>query len=157
MNSVLKFVQVFALGTWIGSIMYLSFIVAPGAFATLKDREEAGAMVGYSLSRLHLVGMIVGLLYLVTAFVLVRAVKDLVHPAILGVVLMILLTAFSQTKVTSRMHDLRVQMVSVDATPKDNPLRVKFDRLHDWSVRLEVAVLLIGIASLFFTVRNSTT
>ena len=48
-------------------------------------------------------------------------------------------------------------MVSVDATPKDNPLRVEFDRLHDWSVRLEVAVLLIGIASLFFTVRNSTT
>jgi uncharacterized membrane protein len=154
MNSVLKFVQVFALGTWIGSIMYLSFIVAPGAFATLKDREQAGALVGYSLSRLHLVGMILGLLYLVTAFVLVRAVKDLVTPAILGVVLMIALTAFSQTKVTSRMHDLRVQMVSVDATPKDSPLRVEFDHLHEWSVRLEVAVLLIGIASLFFTVRD---
>ena len=154
MNSVLKFVQVFALGTWIGSIMYLSFIVAPGAFATLKDREQAGALVGYSLSRLHLVGMILGLLYLVTAFVLVRAVKDLVNPAILGVVLMIALTAFSQTKVTSRMHDLRVQMVSVDATPKDSPLRVEFDHLHEWSVRLEVAVLLIGIASLFFTVRD---
>ena len=154
MNSVLKFVQVFALGTWIGSIMYLSFIVAPGAFATLKDREQAGALVGYSLSRLHLVGMILGLLYLVTAFVLVRAVKDLVTPAILGVGLMIALTAFSQTKVTSRMHELRVQMVSVDATPKDNPLRVEFDHLHEWSVRLEVAVLLIGIASLFFTVRD---
>jgi uncharacterized membrane protein len=157
MNSVLKFVQVFALGTWIGSILYLSFIVAPGAFATLKDREQAGAMVGYSLSRLHLVGMIIGVLYLVTAFVLVRAVKDLVNPAIIGVALMIALTAFSQTKVTSRMHDLRVQMVSVDATPKDNPLRVEFDHLHDWSVRLEVAVLLIGIASLFFTVRDPTT
>ena len=154
MNSVLKFVQVFALGTWIGSIMYLSFIVAPGAFATLKDREQAGALVGYSLSRLHLVGMILGLLYLVTAFVLVRAVKDLVNPAILGVALMIALTAFSQTKITSRMHELRVQMVSVDATPKDSPLRVEFDHLHEWSVRLEVAVLLIGIASLFFTVRD---
>jgi uncharacterized membrane protein len=154
MNSVLKFVQVFALGTWIGSIMYLSFIVAPGAFATLKDREQAGALVGYSLSRLHLVGMILGLLYLVTAFVLVRAVKDLVNPAILGVALMIALTAFSQTKITSRMHELRVQMVSVDATPKDKPLRVEFDHLHEWSVRLEVAVLLIGIASLFFTVRD---
>jgi hypothetical protein len=83
-------------------------------------------------------------------------VKDLVNPAILGVALMIALTAFSQTKVTSRMHDLRVQMVSVDATPKDNPLRMEFDNLHNWSVRLEVAVLLIGIASLFFTVRDST-
>ncbi len=156
MNSVLKFVQVFALGTWIGSIMYLSFIVAPGAFATLKDREQAGAMVGYSLSRLHFLGMVAGVIYLVATFLMVRAMKDLVQPAILGVALMILLTAFSQTKVTSRMHDLRVQMVSVDATPKDNPLRMKFDNLHNWSVRLEVAVLLIGIASLFFTVRDST-
>jgi uncharacterized membrane protein len=156
MNSVLKFVQVFALGTWIGSIMYLSFIVAPGAFATLKDREQAGAMVGYSLSRLHFLGMVAGLIYLVATFLMVRAMKDLVQPAILGVALMILLTAFSQTKVTSRMHDLRVQMVSVDATPKDNPLRMEFDNLHNWSVRLEVAVLLIGIASLFFSVRDST-
>jgi uncharacterized membrane protein len=156
MNSVLKFVQVFALGTWIGSIMYLSFIVAPGAFATLKDREQAGAMVGYSLSRLHFLGMVAGLIYLVATFLMVRAMKDLVQPAILGVALMILLTAFSQTKVTSRMHDLRVQMVSVDATPKDNPLRMEFDNLHNWSVRLEVAVLLIGIASLFLTVRDST-
>ena len=40
------------------------------------------------------------------------------------------------------------------ATPKDNPLRVEFDRLHQASVRIEVAVLLIGVAGLFFTVRS---
>jgi hypothetical protein len=43
----------------------------------------------------------------------------------------------------------------VDATPKDNPLRVEFDRLHQTSVRIEVVVLLLGIVSLFFTVRNA--
>jgi len=154
MNSFLKFVQVFALGTWVGSIIYLSFIVAPGAFATLKDRDQAGAMVGYSLSRLHLLGMIAGVLYIVAAFVLVRSMKELVQPAILGVVLMVTLTAFSQGMVTSRMYALRTQMVSVEATPKENPLRVEFDRLHQVSVKVEVAVLLIGIVSLFFTVRN---
>jgi uncharacterized membrane protein len=154
MNSVLKFVQVFALGTWVGSIIYLSFVVAPGAFATLKDRDQAGALVGYSLSRLHLIGLVAGVLYLVAAFVLVRSMKDLVQPAIIGVALMIVLTIFSQTKVTSRMFALRTQMVSVEATPTSNPLRVEFDQLHQMSVRLEVAVLLIGVASLFFTVRN---
>jgi uncharacterized membrane protein len=156
MNSVLKFVQVFALGTWVGSIIYLSFVVAPGAFATLKDRDQAGALVGYSLSRLHLIGLVAGVLYLVAAFVLVRSMKDLVQPAIIGVALMIVLTIFSQTKVTARMFALRTQMVSVEATPASNPLRVEFDQLHQMSVRLEVAVLLIGVASLFFTVRNPT-
>jgi uncharacterized membrane protein len=154
MNAVLKFLQVFGLGTWVGSIIYLSFVVAPGAFATLKDRDQAGAMVGYSLSRLHLIGLVAGVLYLVAAFVLVRSMKDLVQPAVLGVALMIVLTIFSQTKVTSRMFALRTQMVSVEATPAGNPLRVEFDQLHQTSVRLEVAVLLIGIASLFFTVRS---
>ena len=35
-------------------------------------------------------------------------------------------------------------MVSVDATPRDNPLRVEFDRLHQMSVRIEGAVPLLG-------------
>jgi uncharacterized membrane protein len=155
MNSLPKFLQVFALGTWVGSIIYLSFVVAPGAFATLKDTDQAGAMVGYSLSRLHFLGLVAGILYLVLGFFLVRGMKDLLQPAILGVLLMLVLTAISQGYVTSRMHDLRVKMVSVQATPKDDPARVEFDRLHGMSVKLEVAVLLIGIVSLFFTVRNS--
>ena len=153
MNSFLKFVQVFALGTWVGSIIYLSFIVAPGAFATLKSRDQAGSMVAYSLSQLHLLGLIAAVLYIVATFVMVRSMKDLVQPAIIGVVLMALLTIFSQEHVTSRMHQLRTEMVSVDAPP-ESPLRVEFDHLHQLSVRLEVSVLLIGIASLFFTVRN---
>jgi uncharacterized membrane protein len=154
MNSVLKFLQVFALGTWVGSIVYFSFVVAPGAFATLKDRDQAGALVGYSLSRLHLLGMVAGVVYIVAGFVLVRFMKDLVQPAVIGVALMIILTIISQAKVTSRMFELRTQMVSVEATPADNPLRVEFDHLHRISVRLEVAVLLIGIAALFCTGGN---
>jgi uncharacterized membrane protein len=154
MNSLPKFLQVFALGTWLGSIIYLSFVVAPGAFATLKDRDQAGAIVSYSLSRLHFLGLVAGILYLVLGFFLVRGMKDLLQPAMLGVLLMILLTMFSQAHVTSRMHDLRVQMVSVETTPKDSPARVEFDRLHGMSVKLEVAVLLLGVVSLFFTMRN---
>jgi len=154
MNSLLRFLQVLGLGTWVGSIIYLSFIVAPGAFATLKDRDQAGAIVGYSLSRLHFLGLIAGLLYFVAAFVLVRAMKDLLQPALIGVALMMAMTIFSQARVTAPMHALRLQMVSVEATPKDNPQRVEFDRLHELSVRLEVAVLVVGIAALFFTVRN---
>jgi hypothetical protein len=45
-------------------------------------------------------------------------------------------------------------MVSVAATPTDNPLRVEFDRLHQWSVRIEGTVLLIGFGALFLTARS---
>jgi uncharacterized membrane protein len=155
MNSVLRFVQVFALGTWVGSIIYLSFVVAPGAFGVLQSRDQAGLMVGYSLARLHYLGVIAAVLYLLAGLVLTPSVKTLLQPAMIAVILMLALTLVSQTRVTPRLAELRTEMVSVDATPKDNPLRVEFDRLHQTSVRIEVVVLLLGIASLFLTVRNS--
>jgi uncharacterized membrane protein len=155
MTNFLRFIQMFALGTWVGSIIYLSFVVAPGAFGVLQSRDQAGLMVGYSLARLHYLGMIAAVLYMVAGLALAQSVKALVQPAMLGVILMLLLTVVSQTRVTPRLAELRTQMISVDATPKNNPLRVEFDRLHQTSVRIEVVVLLLGIASLFLTVRNT--
>ncbi len=156
MNSVLRFLQVFALGTWVGSIIYLSFVVAPGAFGVLQSRDQAGLMVGYSLARLHYLGVIAAVLYLLASLVLAPSLKTFAQPAMIGVVLMLALTLVSQTRVTPCLAALRTEMVSVDATPKDNPLRVEFDRLHQTSVRIEIAVLLIGIAALFLTVRNAS-
>jgi uncharacterized membrane protein len=155
MSSVFRFVQVFALGTWVGSIIYLSYVVAPGAFGVLHSRDQAGLMVGYSLARLHYIGMVAAVLYLVTGLALAPSPKTLLQPAMLSVILMFILTGVSQTRVTPRLAALRTEMVSVDATPKDNPLRVEFDRLHQTSVRIEVVVLLVGIAALFLTVRGA--
>jgi uncharacterized membrane protein len=155
MNSVLRFVQVFALGTWVGSIIYLSFVVAPGAFGVLQSRDQAGLMVGYSLARLHFMGMVAAVLYVLAGLALAPSVKTFLQPAMIGAILMFALTVVSQTRVTPRLAELRSEMVSVDATPKDNPLRVEFDRLHQTSVRIEVVVLLLGIAVLFFTVRGT--
>ena len=67
---------------------------------------------------------------------------------------MIVCTMVSQYGVIARMDVLRLQMGSVSATPADNPLRVAFDRLHQYSVRLESAVLLSGLVALFLTARQ---
>jgi hypothetical protein len=61
----------------------------------------------------------------------------------------------SQYGVIARMDALRLQMGSVDTTPAGNPLRMAFDRLHQYSVRLESAVLLSGLAALFLTARRN--
>ena len=111
-----------------------------------------------ALGRLHLLGLIAGVLFLVAraarSLFTGRGLALLASPAALAVVVMLLLTLVSQYSVAPRMAHLRVQMVSVDRTPEDSPLRVEFNRLHRVSVRLEVAVLLAGLAALFFTVRN---
>ena len=155
MQTLLRTIEFFSLSLWLGGDAFLSFVVAPGAFGVLQSRDQAGLMVGYSLARLHYMGMVAAVLYLVAGLVLAPSLKTFVQPLMLGVILMLLLTVVSQTRVTPRLAELRTEMVSVDATPKDSPLRVEFDRLHQTSVRIEETVLLIGIAALFLTVRNT--
>jgi uncharacterized membrane protein len=154
MNSVLRFVQVIALGTWVGSIIYF-VVITQGIFGVLQSRDQTGLMVAYSLARLHYLGMVAAVLYLVTGLAMAQSVKAFLQPAMIGVALMLALTLLTQARVMPRLAELRTEMVSVDATPKDNPFRVEFDRLHQTSVRMEVTALLIGIAALFLTVRNA--
>lgn len=154
MTHILRFLQVFTLGTWLGGILYLSFAVAPAAFGALGSRDQAGALVGLILARLHFFGWIAGVVFLLAVAFEVQLFSAALRPAVLCVILMLALTGYSQWRVTPRMASLRAQMVSVDRTPRDNPLRVEFDRLHRISVRLESGVLLLGLAALFLTVRN---
>jgi uncharacterized membrane protein len=154
MTNVLRFVQVFALGTWVGSIFYFSAAVAPGAFRVLSNQDQAGALVQFTLGRLHTLGVVAALLYLFASVGLAQSFKALVRPAAIGVVLMLLLTITSQNFVAPKLAALRVEMGSVAATPLSNPLREEFDRLHGISVKLEGTVLLIGFAALFLTVRE---
>jgi hypothetical protein len=109
--------------------------------------------VGMVLARLHILGWLAGLIYLAAAVARAKSAAALARPAALAVILMLLLTLASQW-VSPRMANLRAQMGSVDRTPADSPLRIEFNRLHKISVRLEGAVLLLGIASLFLTVRE---
>jgi hypothetical protein len=153
MTHILQFLKILALGTWVGSIIYFSSVVAQGAFAVLS-RDQAGALVGYTLGGLHWMGVIAAVIFLAASLALARSPKALLRPAALGVILMLLLTLASQRTVIPRMDALRARMGSVDATPPSNPARAEFDRLHAISVDLEVAVLVLGLASLFLTAKE---
>ena len=110
----------------------------------------------FTLGRLHTLGVVAALLYLFASVGLAESFKGLVRPAAIGVALMLVLTVTSQNFVMRKMVALRTEMGSVMATPAADPLRVEFDRLHGISVKLEGAVLLIGFAALFLTVREMT-
>ncbi len=118
-----------------------------------KPRPGRPPCVGIALGRLHHLGVIAGLLYLVATLCLARSPKVFLQPAVVAVIAMLAFTIISQHHVAPRMAQLRTEMVSVDATPPSNPLRAEFDRLHKVSVRLEGSVLLLGLIALFLTAR----
>ncbi|HTS11449.1 MAG TPA: DUF4149 domain-containing protein [Candidatus Limnocylindrales bacterium] len=154
MTAVLRFLQFLGLGTWIGGIIFLSFVEAPGVFGILPNRDQAGSVVGYSLTRLHYIGVIAALLYLIAGLALAKSARFLIAPAAILVVLMLALTLASEFGVRPRMAALRSEMGSIDATPPENPLRREFDRLHRASVQLEASTLLLGVVALFLTARK---
>jgi hypothetical protein len=153
--ATLRFFQFLSLGCWVGSIIFF-IVFTSGIFAVMPTKDLAGAVVGYSLARLHVMGIIAGFIYLIATAAVEKSVAALVRPAALLVFLMILCTMASQYGVIARMDALRLQMGSVDATPAENPLRMAFDRLHQISVRLESVVLLSGLAALFLTARQKS-
>jgi hypothetical protein len=148
--ATLRFLQFLSLGCWVGSIIFFVIFTA-GIFSVMPTKDLAGVVVGYSLARLHILGIVAGCVYLIATVVLEKSVAALVRPAALLVFFMIVCTMASQYGVIARMDALRAQMGSVEAATPDSPLRVAFDRLHQYSVRLESAVLLSGLAALFLT------
>jgi hypothetical protein len=156
MQTILRTIEFLCLSLWLGADAFLSFVVAPGTFAVLADRDAAGLVVGYSLSRMHAGGMILGILFMVVRSLRTRGFASLVAPAALCVALMIVLTAASQFTVSHRMAVLRREMVSVQNTPVTDPRRLEFNRLHQTSVMYEGAILLLGFATMFLLVREVT-
>lgn len=155
MSVFLRAIEFLALSIWLGSDVFLSFVVAPGAFSVLASRDQAGAIVGYSLGRMHWMGIVCGVVILLMRVLRVRGLTALLAPAALCVGLMILLTAISQVAVSPRMAALRVQMGSIEATAEGNPLLAEFARLHTISVGLESGVLLAGMLALFLMAREA--
>ena len=151
---MLRTIEFLVLSLWLGSDVFLSFVVAPGAFRILASRDQAGAMVGFALWWMHMIGAVCGIVILLARLGRTRTFASLATPAALCVVLMILLTVVSQHAVSPKMAALRVQMGSIQATAEDSPLLVEFNKLHRISVSLESGVLLAGFATMFLMVRE---
>jgi ABC-type transport system involved in multi-copper enzyme maturation permease subunit len=155
MATVLRAIEFLTVGLWLGADVFLSFVVAPGAFSILGNRDAAGMMVGYSLGRLHTAGIVLGVVFLIARLARTRDLASVTSAAPLCVVLMVVLTILSQFTVSNRMQDLKTQMVSVQNTAESDPRRVEFNRLHHRSVWYEGGVLLLGFAAMILLVRET--
>ncbi|HXL23710.1 MAG TPA: DUF4149 domain-containing protein [Candidatus Dormibacteraeota bacterium] len=155
MSPILRTIEFLGLSLWLGSDVFLSFVVAPGAFRILGSRDQAGAMVGHSLWWMHFIGVICGIAILLARLMRTRSFASLLAPAALCIVLMIGLTVVSQHGVSPKMAALRGQMRSIQATATDSPLLAEFSRLHRVSVSLESGVLLAGLVALYLFVRET--
>jgi hypothetical protein len=150
----LRYLMLLSLIVWLGGLIFFSFVVAPTAFAVLPTRHLAGSVVSRSLNLLHWIGLISGLVFLVTSLLYSRYSTGSARPFAarhLLVVIMLVLTSVSQFGISPRMASLRATVGEIDNVPLNDPARVQFNALHRWSTRLEGGVLLLGLVVVYLT------
>jgi hypothetical protein len=152
------YAETLLLAVWLGSMLFLSFAVAPGAFAIFPgERELAGRVVNSNISKVEMLGLVIGpLLILIQAATWrVRSASGKarsVQIALLG--LMLAAAALSRFWVSAKLASLRVSMGVIDTIPATDPRRVEFNSLHQYSVMLMGAAMIAGFVVLFLTVRS---
>ena len=152
----LRFFVLLSLVVWLGGLIFFAFVLAPTAFSPglLPTRQMAGSIVGRSLDRLHYIAIVSGIVFLITSMLYSWMASGNARPLAARhvlIVLMLLLTVISQFAISPKMHAIRAEAGVIDNVPPDNPLRMEFDRLHMWSEKFEVAVLLLGLVALYTT------
>jgi uncharacterized membrane protein len=155
--SWLRTLMLLALIVWIGGIIFFALVLAPTVFAVLPTRELAGNVVNPSLARLHWIGLICGLVFLLCSIIynqLRYGHMRLFSASHVLVIVMLVLTAISHFVVTPQMSTLRANMGVIDNVPTTDQRRVAFNQLHIWSTRLESGVLLCGLGVVILTARR---
>lgn len=157
-QQVVAFAEALLLSVWVGSMIFFSFAVAPGAFAVLPARELAGKVVTNAISKVEMLGLITGPLLILIQLAAWRGRGVTNRAKALRLVLlcvMIAMAALSRFWVSAKLVSLRLAMGGmIDDLPVTDPLRVQFNDLHQYSVTFMGIAMLAGLAVLFLTVRS---
>lgn len=133
---------------------FFSFVVAPGAFAVLKQQQLAGAVVSRTLGVLEIIGIIIGAL-LIAIVLLSRERGKAPLYELIALVLMTASMLVSRFVVSRRMHELRMNLGEIAQLAANDPARLEFDSLHQYSVWLMGFDILGAIALIVYLARRN--
>ncbi len=148
----LKFLMLLALIVWIGGMIFFAFVLAPTLFSVLPTTKLAGDVVNATLTKLHWMGLVSGVVFLICSLLYNWQKHVQLRPFMVShvfVVLMLAFTMISQFGITPRMRELRSSPVIMDSVS-----RAEFDSLHASSTRLEGGVLFLGLGVVVLTARR---
>jgi len=131
----------------LGSIIFFSFIGAPGIFKTL-DREKAGEVAGVIFPKYYFLG------YMCAGFSLVTLVIGSEKIPMIQIALLLLMAICSL--IAGMVIGPKAKVIKArikNETGNGETLKRAFNSLHGWSVRLNAVVLLMGLVLLWRTAR----
>jgi hypothetical protein len=157
MKTLLRTLLYLALIAWLGGEIFFPIVAAVTFPALGSDTHTAGTIVGQLLRILHEMGLVSGVVVL--ALLALAPAWGIYKPRTLFwpmglVVLMIAITAYSQFGIIPAMERDRIAAGgAIDTLDLNNPNTVHFNKLHHRSERVEMAILLLGLATVVMVAR----
>ena len=147
-------VRLLLLSIWLGSAVFF-IAVAQSAFAVLPQRDLAGAVVSRTLAILNFGGLAIAVVLILTSFV---ATRNFGRVSIWIERFLLLIVgaacAIGQFVIGFWLAMLRGQMGRpVDEVAADDPLRIQFNSLHQWSEWVLMAAMIAALIA-FFIIAN---
>lgn len=154
MIAAMKFIYILALSIWTGEMVFFSFVGAPSLFKTLK-RDDAAKAAERMIAGYYLIMYICAAVALAASMILAVEVRGTNKELLLKIINIIILAAMAAGAVYSgfflkrQMDRVAQQIHSFEGAPEDEPARVEYNQLHKKAERLNLAVLILGLAAIF--------
>jgi len=163
MIKFLSNIRLLLIGLWLGAAVFFSFAVAPSAFAVLRNLQVAnfsslaGEIVSRNLMIINIGGLIIGLIVLASSFV-GSALTNRFALWTERIMLLVLTVACAvgQFVIALWLRFVKAELGKpIDEIAVDDPLRIKFNNLHEYSVWVLI-VAMIAAAIVFFIISNKS-
>lgn len=160
---MLKFVgdlRSLLLALWLGAACFFSFAVAPSAFGVLPSRDLAGSVVSRTLMIINLSGIVIGAFLLLSSFLPSRkAIPFAIWGERILLAILTIACVVGQFVIALWMAQIRISIGKpIDELAAEDPLRVQFNQLHEYSVYVLVAgMIAAGLAYFLLAYRSRNT
>jgi hypothetical protein len=131
-----------AVACWIGGASLFTFVLTPTIFKSF-NRDVAGGIVGVLFPGYFKWGLVCGAMALAVVF-MSSAVK---HKTIAAVIIAVMLaiTSVQAFVIEPKATALKQEIPSFETTPKNDPLRIQFTKLHGVSAVSNLVVIAGGV------------
>jgi len=142
---------------WLGAACFFSFAVAPGAFGVLPSRELAGIVVSRTLMILNLSGLVLGSILLASSFIKQPEINRFrIWAERFLLLILVAACAVGQFVFALWLSFIRAQIGRpIDEIAADDPLKIQFNNLHQYSVWVLLAGMIAALLAFFLMAQKS--
>ena len=144
-------IRLLLIALWLGAACFFSFAVAPSAFGVLPSRELAGLMVNRTLLIVNISGIVIGAILIL--IVICRRKGENKFKIWSERFLLLIMTAacaVGQFVIGLWLSYTKAQMGKpIDEVALEDPLRIQFNQLHEYSVWILVTAMVAALIAFF--------